>query len=133
MLNVRRLFGSGEYLRAWRLFDSSAKSSTLINVIPTFHEEELRSCVCHAAPGRKTDARRTLDERRRDARQMQMRRGRSDRLFLSSTVAHLFHENPHLSKLSLKMKFMINSLINNFSNKKLFFNKNVTEKENSAD
>ena len=95
-VNVRHLFGSGEYLRARRLFHSSAKSSTSINVIPTFHEERLRFCICHP-PGRKTDAnrtqtrrktdtRRTLDERRRDARRTQMRRGCSDRLFLSSTV-----------------------------------------------
>ena len=95
-VDVRRLFGSGEYLRARRLFHSSAKSSTSINVIPTFHEERLRFCICHP-PGRKTDAnrtqtrrktdtRRTLDERRRDARRTQMRRGCSDRLFLSSTV-----------------------------------------------
>ena len=66
---MRRLSGSGENLRARRLFDSSAKSSTSINVIPTFHEEELRFCVCHA-PRRNTDAkpdaRQTLDERRRD-------------------------------------------------------------------
>ena len=71
---MRLLFESGEYLRARRLFDSR---------IPTFHDEELQFCVCHA-PGRKTDAnctqtrrktdaRRTLDERRRDARRTQMR------------------------------------------------------------
>ena len=54
-VNMRRLFGSGEYLRARRLFDSSAKSSTL------------RFCVCHASV-RKTDADVTQDERQPYAR-----------------------------------------------------------------
>ena len=61
-VNMRRLFGSGEYLRARRLFDSSAKSSTSINVMPTFHEEELRYFVCYA-PARKTDADEAQDGR----------------------------------------------------------------------
>ena len=77
-----------------RVFDSSAKSSTSINVIPTFHEEELRFCVCHA-PGRMTDANRTLIIRKTEAiyRRTQMRRERSDRLFLSSTV-YVFQLTP---------------------------------------
>ena len=51
-VNMRRLFGSGEYLRVRRLCDSSAKSSTLINVIPTFHEEELWFCARQTCDGR---------------------------------------------------------------------------------
>ena len=83
-VNMRRLFGSGEYLRARRLFDSSAKSSTSINVMPTFHEEELRYCGSPSVA--LPYARRTPTVRRRDARRTQMRRGRSDRLFLSGTA-----------------------------------------------
>ena len=61
-VNMQCLFGSGEYLRAQHLSDSSATS---INVTPTFHEEELRLCVC-SAPRRKIDADEMLDELRWD-------------------------------------------------------------------
>ena len=95
--HARRLFGSDEYLRALRLFDSSAKSSTSINV-SRGGTSVLRLSRSQTQDGRwrdarwtpillRRDARRTQDGLyRRDARRTQMKRGRSDRLFLSSTV-----------------------------------------------
>ena len=84
-LNIQRLFASGEYLRVRRLFDSSNKSSTSINVLRRFTRRNFGTASVTLPYARRTLTRLQTDANCMQAR-CQMRRGCSDRLFLSSTV-----------------------------------------------